>query len=70
MASTSYNREIIDAVNVVADTLRSGRMTNLDVLAFDGLDYQACDGHPSLKDEGLLSQLLVARIARLPKFGP
>ena len=69
MASTSYDHEIIDAVNVVADTLRNGRMTNLEVLAFDGLDYQACDGHPSLKDEGLLSQLLIARIARLPKFG-
>jgi lysophospholipase L1-like esterase len=69
MASTGYDRKIIDAVNAVADTLKGGGMTNLDVLAFEGLDYQACDGHPSLKDEALLSRLLSERIARLPGFG-
>jgi lysophospholipase L1-like esterase len=69
MASTSFDHEIVDAVNAVADTLKHGGMTNLDVLAFDGLDYQACDGHPSLNDEHLLSQLLIERLARLPKFG-
>jgi lysophospholipase L1-like esterase len=69
MASTSFDHEIIDAVNAVADTLKGGGMANLDVLAFEGLDYQACDGHPSLNDDRLLSQLLAERIARLPKFG-
>jgi lysophospholipase L1-like esterase len=69
MAPTNFDHQIIDAVSAVADTLRSGGIANLDVLAFDGLDYQACDGHPSLKDEQLLTQLLTERIARLPKFG-
>ncbi len=69
MASTSGDSEIIDAVNTVAGTLRNGGMANLDVLSFSGLDYQACDGHPSLNDDRMLSQLLIGRIAGLPKFG-
>ena len=69
MASTSYDSEIIDAVNAVATTLKSGGMANLDVLSFSGLDYQACDAHPSLNDDRVLSQLLIERIAKLPKFG-
>jgi len=69
MASTSYDSEIIDAVNTVATTLKNSGMANLDVLSFSGLDYQACDGHPSLNDDRVLSQLLIDRIARLPKFG-
>jgi lysophospholipase L1-like esterase len=69
MASTSYDNEILDAVNNVAATLKSAGMANLDVLSFSGLDYQACDAHPSLNDDRLLSQLLIEQIARLPKFG-
>ena len=69
MASTSFDNEILDAVSNVAETLKSAGMTNLDVLSFSGLDYQACDGHPSLNDDRMLSQLLIERIARLPKFG-
>ncbi len=68
MASTLYDGEIINAVNAAADTLKSGGVTNLDVVAFSGLDYQACHGHPSLKDEAILSQLLIERISRLPEF--
>jgi len=68
MASTSYDNEIIDAVNAVAATLKTAGVTNLDVLSFSGLDYQACDAHPSLNDDRVLSQLLIERIGRLPKF--
>ena len=70
MASTLYDGEIFQEVNAVADTLKSGGMTNLDVIAFSGLDYQACHSHPSLKDESILSQMLIARISRLPQFAP
>jgi len=69
MASTSYDDEIIDAVNAVAATLKTAGVTNIDVLSFSGLDYQACDAHPSLNDDRVLSQLLIERIGRLPKFG-
>ncbi|MGA7674575.1 MAG: GDSL-type esterase/lipase family protein [Rhizomicrobium sp.] len=68
MASTSFNEEIIDAVNAVADTLKSDGLTDLEVISFGNLDYQACQGHPSLKDEGILSQMLIDHISRLPKF--
>ena len=68
MVSTLYDGEIQNAVNAVADTLKSAGMTNVDVIAFSGLDYQACHGHPSLKDESILSQLLIAQISRYPQF--
>ena len=64
MASTSFNEEIIDAVNAVADTLKSDGLTDLEVISFGNLDYQACQGHPSLKDEGILSQMLIDHISR------
>ncbi len=51
MASTSFDSEIIDAVNDVAETLKSAGMDHLDLerccpsLAVS--THQACDGHPS-----------------------
>ncbi len=68
MASTNYDDEIIDAVNKVAETLKDDGETNLEVIPFSGLTYQACDGHPSLSDETILSNLLIDRISLLPKF--
>lgn len=68
MASTEFEREIIDAVNVAADTLKGAGIADLEVISFSDLDYMACDGHPSLKDEQLLSHLLIDRISLLPKF--
>jgi lysophospholipase L1-like esterase len=68
MASTIYNGEIIDAVNAVGDALKTGGLSDFEIIAFSNLDYQACDGHPSLNDEKILSQLLIDRISTLPKF--
>jgi hypothetical protein len=68
MAATDGGSERIDATSAVADRLKEDGVTDCELLPFGGLDYQACHGHPSLKDEGTLSQLLIDRISRLPKF--
>ena len=68
MASTNYQHEIIDEVDDVAAALKSGGDKNLEVIAFSGLDYRACDGHPSLRDHVLLADMLIDRIAKLHKF--
>jgi lysophospholipase L1-like esterase len=70
MASTAFDGEIIDAVDAVASALRKAGETDVELLPFGGLDWQACDSHPSLKDHRILAQLLIERIARLPKFAP
>ncbi len=68
MASTKYENEVADAVTATAEAARTDGVTDLETIIFSGLDWQACQGHPSLKDEAILSQLLSDRIARLPKF--
>jgi lysophospholipase L1-like esterase len=68
MASNSYGSEILDAANATVASLKADGVTDLEVIAFTNLDYQACHGHPSLKDEAILSRLLIDRIALLPKF--
>lgn len=67
MVSTGYENEIADAVNATAARLHDDGL-DVQVIVFAGLDYQACHGHPSLKDEALLSQLLYESLVRLPKF--
>ena len=68
MAENIGDNERIDAVNAVADRLKSDGVDDLDVLPYGGLDHEACDYHPSHKDEGILSQLLIGRLSLLPKF--
>jgi lysophospholipase L1-like esterase len=68
MAATDDGSERIDTANAVADRLKEDGTTGLEILPFGNLDYQACHAHPSLKDEGILTQLLIDRISRLPKF--
>ncbi|MDE2184793.1 MAG: hypothetical protein KGJ78_17405 [Alphaproteobacteria bacterium] len=70
MASTGYDGEILSAVTAVSDTLKAAGLANFELLPFGGLDWMACDGHPSLKDEKILTRLLVDRISLLPKFAP
>lgn len=68
MASTKYDNEIADAVTAASEAARTEGVTDLETITFAGLDWQACHAHPSLQDENVLSQLLVDRIAALPKF--
>lgn len=68
MASTLYEREIANAVEAVQASLAADGVADVQVIAFSGLDYQACHGHPSLKDEAVLSQLLIERLSSLTKF--
>jgi len=68
MASRDYGGAVLDGAEAAAEALQQAGISNLEVLPFDGLDDMACDGHPSLKDDLFLSQLLIDRIARLPAF--
>jgi hypothetical protein len=69
MASADHlSTEIADAMTATADGLKAQGFTDLETITFTGLDFQACHGHPSLKDDALLSQLLIDRISQLPKF--
>jgi len=43
---------------------------NIEAVEFGGLDWQACHAHPSLKDEDLLSKLVIEKLSQLPKFAP
>jgi hypothetical protein len=70
MASQDFDAEILDGANETADALKAAGMEDVEVLPFDGLDYMACDGHPSLKDDLVLSQILIGRLAQLPGFAP
>lgn len=67
MASTEYEHEIDEAVNATSQQLHDQGL-DVETIIFAGLDYQACHGHPSLKDHVVLSQLLYEAISRLPKF--
>jgi hypothetical protein len=68
MASNKYEYEITDAVRAAAESARTDGITDLETILFSGLDWQACQAHPSLKDDRFLAQLLIDRIAQLPKF--
>lgn len=68
MASTEHDNEIADGATAAAEAVRAGGITDLETIIFSGLDWQACHGHPSLKDDQLLSQMLIDRIAPLAKF--
>ena len=69
IASTDYDGEIAQEVIATADAAKRNGVRDLEVITFNNLDYQACHGHPSLKDEAILSQLLIERKALLPEFG-
>lgn len=68
MASDGAKGEIAQGMMKAAELAKAAGVTGLETIEFKGLDYQACHGHPSLKDEAILSKLLTDSIAKLPKF--
>jgi lysophospholipase L1-like esterase len=68
MASTANGNEIADGMTAAAGRARSDGIADLETIVFSGLDWQACHGHPSLKDHVMLSRMLIDRISVLPKF--
>jgi lysophospholipase L1-like esterase len=68
MASDRNNNEIADNVSAAAERLRSQGLKDVGVIIFGGLDFTACHGHPSLKDDGLLTKMLTERLSMLPTF--
>jgi lysophospholipase L1-like esterase len=68
MASDVAPGEIGDNMKAAAALAQSEGVTDLEAFIFTGLDWKACHYHPSLKDDVLLSQMLIDRIAVLPKF--
>ncbi|GAA0526574.1 SGNH/GDSL hydrolase family protein [Rhizomicrobium palustre] len=69
MASDHYESEIARSATAVADGVKA-QGVDVETIIFTGLDYMACHGHPSLKDDALLAQMLVDRLSLLPKFAP
>ncbi len=67
MASDHAQNEIADGTTATAEALRS-QGEDVGVIIFAGLDYSACHGHPSLKDDALLTKMLTERLSLLPKF--
>ena len=67
-ATTGFAGEINAQVTAVADTLKAQNFADFEMMSVDNLDMQSCHFHPSLKDEAILSQMLIDRIAALPRF--
>jgi len=68
MASDVKPGEIADNMKAAAALAQSEGVGDLESFIFTGLDWKACHFHPSLKDDVLLSQMLIDRIAVLPAF--
>jgi hypothetical protein len=58
----------LNATNAVEATVRQDGLTDVEVIAFNKLDFAACHGHPSLNDEPILTKQLTDSLSRLPKF--
>ncbi|MGB8601780.1 MAG: GDSL-type esterase/lipase family protein, partial [Rhizomicrobium sp.] len=67
-SSISFDGEFLKNVTAVTEGLKKAGIKDVDMAPYGLLEYSACHGHPSLKDDVTLSNLLIERIARLPKF--
>jgi lysophospholipase L1-like esterase len=70
MAPDNNAGETAENMKAAAVLAQSEGVGDLETLVFTGLDWMACHYHPSLKDEAILSNLVIGRIAQLPKFAP
>jgi lysophospholipase L1-like esterase len=70
MASDGLAGEIADNMKAAAALAGSEGVDDIETIVFTGLDWQACHSHPSLKDEALLSKLVIDRVSLLPRFAP
>jgi len=68
MASDVAPGEIADNMKAAAELAKSEGVNDMEAFIFTGLDWMACHYHPSLKDDVLLSKMLIDRIAVLPAF--
>ena len=68
MAPDNNASETANNMKAAAALAQSEGVGDLETVVFTGLDWMACHYHPSLKDETLLSKLVIDRIAQLPKF--
>lgn len=62
------SNELFHAVSLAADRLKAAGIKDLEILPVEKLKYTGCHGHPSIEDDVTISNLLIERIARLPKF--
>jgi hypothetical protein len=70
MASDLANHEIANGATAAADLAKAQGVSDIEVILFTGLDYQACHAHPSLKDDLQLTRMLTDRLSLLPEFAP
>lgn len=70
MAPDNNNGETAENMKAAAALAQSEGIGDLETVVFNGLDWMACHYHPSLKDEAVLSNLVIERISHLPQFAP
>lgn len=70
MAPDNVAGETAAQMQAAAALAQSEGVGDLEAVVFSGLDWQACHAHPSLKDEDILSKLVIERLSRLTKFAP
>ncbi|RYY76941.1 MAG: endoglucanase E [Gammaproteobacteria bacterium] len=67
-ASTKFDGEIKAQVEKVIADLKASGETKIDGIFFDGLEYAGCHYHPSVKDDEVVANLLIEKIAANPKW--
>ena len=70
MAPDNNSGETATQMKAAEALAESEGVSNIEAVIFTGLDWMACHAHPSLKDEDLLSNLVIERLSHLPKFAP
>jgi lysophospholipase L1-like esterase len=70
MAPDNNANETANNMKAAAALAQSEGVADLETVIFTGLDWMACHYHPSLKDEDILSKLVIERLNQLPKFAP
>lgn len=60
MASDQTDGEIATHVGRVITTLKADGLKKVDSIIFKGLDYKGCHWHPSVNDDKLIADLLIA----------
>lgn len=68
MAPDNNAGETATQMQAAAALAQSEGVGDLETVVFTGLDWQGCHAHPSLKDEAILSKLVIEHLAALPKF--
>jgi hypothetical protein len=68
MAPDNMAGETAAQMQTAATLAQAEGVGDIEAIVYKGLDWVACHHHPSLKDEAILTNLVVERLSHLPKF--